>query len=147
MWTTRTPHVYVHTQTHTLGWVWRTILPFKVLPRQVLPASWEGRGNHLNIFPQLLPPEQEDEAGVNSLMSFSPSSVSQPARPRGHLQGQAWTQSTLSSWCSLAIFASQLPPVVLGLVCELFNHVQLFATPWTVAHQIPLSMEFSREDY
>ena len=25
--------------------------------------------------------------------------------------------------------------------------VQLFATPWTVAHQIPLSLEFSRQEY
>ena len=25
--------------------------------------------------------------------------------------------------------------------------VQLFATPWTVAHQAPLSMRFSRQDY
>ena len=25
-----------------------------------------------------------------------------------------------------------------------FSHVQLFATPWTVAHQAPLSMEFSQ---
>ena len=25
--------------------------------------------------------------------------------------------------------------------------VQLFATPWTVGHQIPLSMEFSRQEY
>ena len=25
--------------------------------------------------------------------------------------------------------------------------VQLFATPWTVAHQAPLSMEFSRQEY
>ena len=25
--------------------------------------------------------------------------------------------------------------------------VQLFATPWTVAHQVPLSMEFSRQEY
>ena len=28
-----------------------------------------------------------------------------------------------------------------------FSHVQLFATPWTVAHQTPLSMEFSRQEY
>ena len=28
-----------------------------------------------------------------------------------------------------------------------FNHVQLFATLWTVAHQAPLSMEFSRQEY
>ena len=27
------------------------------------------------------------------------------------------------------------------------SHVQLFATPWTVAHQAPLSLEFSRQEY
>ena len=28
-----------------------------------------------------------------------------------------------------------------------FNQVQLFATPWTVAHQAPLSMGFSGQEY
>ena len=28
-----------------------------------------------------------------------------------------------------------------------FNHVQFFATPWTVTHQTPLSMGFSRQEY
>ena len=34
-------------------------------------------------------------------------------------------------------------------VCMLsrFSHVQLFATPWTVALQAPLSMGFSRQQY
>ena len=27
------------------------------------------------------------------------------------------------------------------------SHVRLFATPWTVAHQAPLSMRFSRQKY
>ena len=27
------------------------------------------------------------------------------------------------------------------------SHVRLFVTPWTVAHQAPLSMGFSREEY
>ena len=27
------------------------------------------------------------------------------------------------------------------------RHVQLFATPWTVDRQVPLSMEFSRQEY
>ena len=27
------------------------------------------------------------------------------------------------------------------------SHVQLFATPWTVAHQAPQSMGFSRQEY
>ena len=30
---------------------------------------------------------------------------------------------------------------------QLLSHVWLFATPWTVAHQVPLSMEFSRQEY
>ena len=30
---------------------------------------------------------------------------------------------------------------------KLLSRVQLFATPWTVAHQAPLSMEFSRQEY
>ena len=31
--------------------------------------------------------------------------------------------------------------------CYSLNHAQLFATPWTVAHQSPLSMGFSRQEY
>ena len=31
--------------------------------------------------------------------------------------------------------------------CWLLSGVRLFATPWTVAHQAPLSMEFSRHKY
>ena len=31
--------------------------------------------------------------------------------------------------------------------CDYFSYVQLFATPWIVAHQAPLSMEFSRQKY
>ena len=31
--------------------------------------------------------------------------------------------------------------------CWLLSRVQLFATPWTVACQVPLSMEFSRQKY
>ena len=44
------------------------------------------------------------------------------------------------------------------VVCPLFfesdesesmplSHVQLFLTPWTIAHQAPLSMGFSRQEY
>ena len=28
-----------------------------------------------------------------------------------------------------------------------FSHIQLFVTLWTVAHQAPLSMGFSRQEY
>ena len=30
---------------------------------------------------------------------------------------------------------------------QMLNHVQLFVTPWTIALQIPLSMEFSQQEY
>ena len=31
--------------------------------------------------------------------------------------------------------------------CLSLSHVGLFVTPWTVAHQVPLSVEFSRQEY
>ena len=31
--------------------------------------------------------------------------------------------------------------------CYLLSRLQLFATPWTITHQNPLSMEFSRQEY
>ena len=36
---------------------------------------------------------------------------------------------------------------VCALVLSSFSRVQLFATLWTVAHQAPLSMGFSRKEY
>ena len=32
-------------------------------------------------------------------------------------------------------------------LCAVFSHVRLFAAPWTVAHQAPLLMEFSRQEF
>ena len=36
---------------------------------------------------------------------------------------------------------------VCACVCVLVSRVRLFATSWTVAHQAPLSMGFSRQEY
>ena len=33
------------------------------------------------------------------------------------------------------------------MLLSCFSHVRLFATPWTVARQAPLYMEFSRQEY
>ena len=41
--------------------------------------------------------------------------------------------------CSLVIIDNN--------VLSHFSRVQLFATPWTVAHQAPLSQGFSRREY
>ena len=34
-----------------------------------------------------------------------------------------------------------------SVIAQLLSHVQLFATPWTPAHQVPLSMGFPRQEY
>ena len=33
------------------------------------------------------------------------------------------------------------------ITVQSLSHVQLFATPWTIAHQAPLSMGFPRQEY
>ena len=33
------------------------------------------------------------------------------------------------------------------VLAQCLSHVQLIATPWTVAYQAPLSMEFSKQEY
>ena len=38
-------------------------------------------------------------------------------------------------------------PKSVAVVAQLLSHVQLFATPWTIACLAPLSMEFSRQEY
>ena len=37
--------------------------------------------------------------------------------------------------------------LVSGLLLLMLSYVQLFSTPWTVAHQSPLPMEFCRQEY
>ena len=39
------------------------------------------------------------------------------------------------------------PNDIMKVKVKSLSHVQLFATPWTVAYQAPLSMGFSREEY
>ena len=45
------------------------------------------------------------------------------------------------------ICISNMFSTTLGCVPSCFSHVQLFVTPWTVAHQAPLSIGFSRQEY
>ena len=41
----------------------------------------------------------------------------------------------------------QFSQCIIGMCVCVLSHGQLFATPWTVAHQVPLSMGFSRQEY
>ena len=41
----------------------------------------------------------------------------------------------------------KLLPLLLLLLLSHFNRIQLYATLWTAAHQAPLSLGFSRQEY
>ena len=48
----------------------------------------------------------------------------------------------------IILFLSLLPPIHAFLIyAQLLSQLWLFATPWTVAHQAPLSVKFSRQEY
>ena len=45
------------------------------------------------------------------------------------------------------VLSTQRPLYPRACVLSRFSRVQLFATPWTAAHQAPLSIGFSRQEY
>ena len=55
------------------------------------------------------------------------------------------------TWCLLPAFKYFLNLTFwtqdLYVCAQSLSHVRLFATPWTVAHQAPRSMAFSRQEY
>ena len=51
-------------------------------------------------------------------------------------------QTRVLEWVAIAFSKGSMKVKVKSL-----SRVQLFATPWTVAHQAPQSMEFSRQEY
>ena len=85
-----------------------------------------------------------------------PSSVSR-GQWRG-LKGRTESNDPIVSWVRSCSSLSPMPPPSLSTdsvtlfsytvkVKKSLSHVQLFATPWTVARQPPLSMGFSRQEY
>ena len=60
-----------------------------------------------------------------------------------HLPGVTWLGAHTDPWAQLKSTSLHM------YVCMLsyFSHVQLFTTLWTVAHQAPLPLGFSRQEY
>ena len=56
------------------------------------------------------------------------------------------SQTQLSNWTELN-WETWLRKRYDVVVVQLLSHVWLFATPWTIAHQVSLSMGFSRQQY
>ena len=62
--------------------------------------------------------------------------------PWGHKQSDMSKQLTLNFMALISLVGSWGTLKVKSL-----SHIRLFATPWTVAYQAPLSMGFSRQQY
>ena len=68
----------------------------------------------------------------------------------GHVFSGSWLSCWVEDTPVLAFCAKR---IVLATVLDTyrvlshFSHVRLFATPWPVARQAPLSMGFSRQEY
>ena len=74
------------------------------------------------------PPEHRPNPGIEPAPPVSPALTSRCCLPRHHLG---------------------IPTNVLKVKVKVkaLSRVRVFVTPWTVAHQAPLSMEFSRQEY
>ena len=73
--------------------------------------------------------------------------------PRPPLENYTWYCRPMSVSVHLRLAAGDCGPedcedlLACGCVLSPSSHVRLFATLWTVAHQPPLSMGFSRQEY
>ena len=75
-------------------------------------------------------------------LSESASSWCQEDQGPVHLWAVSTTIASMTSFAS-----SWLPKFRLQCVLSCFSCVQLFVTPWTVSHKVPLSMGFYRQEY
>lgn len=87
------PRVHTHTHSHTLQAesLGRQFPLSRCCPGRFSQPLGKGRGNHLSVFPQLLPPKQEDGNGVKPLRVFVAvfcSFPSNPPNPRDTCRGQ-----------------------------------------------------------
>ena len=96
------------------------------------------------------------------LQSFPASGCFQMSRLRPHKRRASakeekkeqpgWQQSRASSWSVRDTYVrsvrdTPLSPPHLGACAKSLQSCPVFATPWTVARQLPLSVEFSRQEY
>ena len=91
---------------------------------------------------------RDQSIGVSASTSVLPMNI-QDWFPLGWTGWISWLSKGLSRvFFNTAVQKHQLfgAQVLLWKV-KLLSHVQLFATPWTLAYEVPPSMEFSRQEY
>ena len=111
--------------------------------------SWklEGKPEHTARCEQAIWPSHDGHAlnwGHQLLITFRLVSKLKSSW-EGRMLDQAW--SFPEEEAGLSTVLSSLATSSYMLCVCMFSHVWLFVTLWTVAHQSPLSMEFSRQEY
>ena len=103
-------------------------------PETRLPRPWDSPGKNTGVgchfLLQCMKVESESEAAQSCPTLSDPMDCSPPGSSIHEI-----FQARVLEWGAIAFSIS----------C--FSCVQFFATLWTVAHQAPLSMEFSRQEY
>ena len=79
---------------------------------------------------------------------FAPVGFTKPILNQGlswHVLSSWWTLPTWPQWEKSNTINTSNDDVCICVYVQSVSHVQLFATSWMVAHQIPLSMGFPRQ--
>ena len=133
-----------------------SVVPFSSCP-QSLPASgsspmsqlfaWGGQSIGVSASASVLPMNTQDGSplGWTGWISLQSKGLSR-ALSNTTIQKHQFFSAQLS-WFTLGYTWYQNPKKMWQNLKVLISCVQLFATPWTVAHQVSLSMGFSRQEY
>ena len=103
-----------------------------------LPRPWDSPGKNTGVgchfLLQCMKVKSESEVAQSCLTLCNPMDCSLPGSSiRGIFQAR------VLEWVAIAFFKK--------VKVKSLHHARLFATPWAIAHQAPLSMGFSRQEY
>ena len=93
--------------------------------------------------PQIISPAREPTSLEREHAHWDEQQIAIMSRPLQQMKG--W-RAALASLLS-AVTKHRGPTPTCACVLSCFSRVRLCATPWTAAHQAPLSMGFSRQEY
>ena len=135
-------------------WVTQSQFSRSVLSDSLWPMDCSTSG--FPVHHQLLEPTQTHVHHIDDAIqpNHPLSSPSPPALNLSQHQGLSLITALISCMRGSTFWPKHLPKapspntITLGMLCVwALSHVWLFATPWTAAHQAPLSVEFSRQEY
>ena len=111
------------------------------------PSSGNGLGLPLGKLPSLLE-IQEVPVRLTLQSPWKSTSPTHTFHPSSHEGFRRCVCPNSAQWVSTTGLLWQLLGTQCNVcACYCLSRVQLFATPWTVAQQAPLSMGFSRQEY